>query len=115
MSTVRQRGAASLEVIGTFPILLLSAMIALQIGVAGWTVIETAEAAQAGARAKSVNADPKTAVRASLGGILEPSGSTRGELTDGGGYRYTVEVEIPSVLPFSLGSVTRIAEMPVSG
>lgn len=114
MSVVRERGAAALEVVGTLPILLLSAMAAFQMGVAGWTVVETGEAAQAGARAESLGEDPKTAVRESLGGMLEPSRSI-GQLTGGDGYRYTVEVKIPTVMPFSVGSVTRSVEMPVTG
>ena len=112
MTVVRDRGAAALEVAGTVPILLLSALVALQIGVVGWTVVETGEAAQAGARAESVGDSPEVAVRDSLSGMLEPSRSA-GILTGGDGYRYTVEVEIPTVLPFSLGSVTRSVEMPV--
>jgi len=115
MSVGRERGAAALEVVGTLPILLLSAMVAFQMGVVGWTVVETGEAAQAGARAESLDADPKLAVRESLGGMLEPKASSSGTKTPGEGYRYTVEVEIPTVLPFSLGSVTRSVEMPVSG
>lgn len=110
----RERGAAALEVIGTLPILLLSAMAAFQLGVVGWTVVETGQAAEAGARAKSVNVDPKLAVRESLGGVLEPKASSSGALTPGQGYRYTVEVEIPTVMPFSIGSVTRSVDMPVT-
>lgn len=112
MSHVRERGAAALEVAGTVPILLLSMLIALQIGVVGWTVVETGEAAQAGARAETTGGNPELAVRDSLGGMLEPSTSV-GALTGGGGYHYTVEVEVPTVVPFSLGSVTRSVEMPV--
>lgn len=111
MTNTRERGTAALEVAGTVPVLLLSMMVALQIGVAGWTVVETGEAAQAGARAKSTGDNPTVAVRESLGGMLEPTTSV-GELT-GDGYRYTVEVEVPTVVPFSLGSVTRSVEMPV--
>lgn len=113
MRSGRERGAAALEVVGTLPILLLSAMVAFQIGVVGWTVVETAEAAQAGARAKTTGGSPDVAVRESLGGTLKPS-SLVGELTGAGGYRYTVEVEVPTVVPvLSLGSVTRSAEMRV--
>ncbi|WEV77353.1 TadE/TadG family type IV pilus assembly protein [Janibacter cremeus] len=114
MTRTRERGAAALEVAGTLPILLLSALIALQVGVVGWTVVETADAARAGARAHSVGVDPKEAVRGSLGGMLEPMASSSGTRTPGEGYRYTVEVEIPTVVPFSLGSVTRSVEMPVT-
>ncbi|WP_338749347.1 TadE/TadG family type IV pilus assembly protein [Janibacter alittae] len=112
MTVRRERGAAALEVAGTLPVLLLSAMIALQVGVVGWTVVETGEAARAGARAEATGGNPKTAVQESLGGTLEPR-TSHGTLTAGDGYQYTVEVEIPTVLPFSLGSVTRSVEMPV--
>lgn len=113
MKTIRERGAASLEVVGTLPVLLLSIMIALQIGVVGWTVVETSEAARAGARAQSADEDPAAAVRRSLGGMLEPVTSS-GRPTTGSGYEYEVEVEIPTLLPFSLGSVTRSVVMPMS-
>ena len=111
----KERGSAALEVVGTLPVLLLSALVALQIGVVGWTVAEAGEAAKAGARAKSVGVDPEDAVRESLGGMLEPKASSFGSQTPGEGYRYTVEVEVPTVLPFSIGSVTRSVEMPVIG
>lgn len=114
MTRTHERGSAALEVAGTLPFLLLSALIALQVGVVGWTVVETAEAAQAGARAESVGVDPKEAVRGSLGGMLEPKASSFGTKSPGEGYRYTVEVTIPTVLPISLGSVTRSVEMPVT-
>lgn len=115
VARIGERGSAALEVAGTLPVLLLSALLALQIGVVGWTVVETGEAAEAGARAKSVGVDPKVAVSDSLGGILEPMASSSGAMTTGEGYRYTVEVEVPTVLPFSIGSVTRSVEMPVTG
>ncbi|WP_277453701.1 TadE family protein [Janibacter sp. DB-40] len=113
MRSTRERGTAALEVVGTVPVLLLSMMVALQIGIVGWTVVETGEAAQAGARAESVGMDPKEAVKESLGGMLEPKSSSAGAKTPAEGYRYTVEVEFPTVVPVSLGSVTRSAEMPV--
>jgi hypothetical protein len=47
----------------------------------------------------------------SLAGSLTPSVSS-GTRT-AGGVRYTVEVKIPTVVPFSLGSVTRSVDMPV--
>ncbi len=109
---MRERGAAALEVVGTLPLLLLSAMIALQMGLVGWTVVETGQAAQAGARAVSLERDPASAVTNSLAGSLTPSVSSGARTA--GGVRYTVEVKIPTVVPFSLGSVTRSVDMPVS-
>lgn len=107
----RERGAAAVEMVGTLPILLLAAFVAFQMTLVGWTVIETGRAAQSGARAVSLERDPAVAVRESLPGVLEPTRSS-GTLT-GGGVRYTVEVEIPTVVPFSIGTVNRTADMPV--
>lgn len=112
MSRVRERGAAALEVVGTLPILILAAMVAFQIGLVGWTAVETGEAAKVGARSSSLGKDPRLAVDNSLPGSLEAIESS-GQRTEGG-VRYTVRVPIPSVVPISLGSVTRSVEMPVT-
>lgn len=107
----RERGAAALEFVGILPILLLAALGALQVGVAGWTVAATADAARSGARAVSLDLDPHAAARGALPGSLTPMqnyGSGTGD-----GYRHTVEVRIPSLLPgVSLPTVTRSSEMP---
>lgn len=109
---MRERGAAALEVVGTLPIIILTAGIAFQIGLVGWTVVETGEAAKVGARASSLGEDPRAAVDNSLSGSLEASEAS-GQRTQGG-VRYTVKVPVPTVVPFALGTVTRSVEMPVT-
>lgn len=58
-----ERGAAALEMLGVAPLVILAALIALQFGVAGWTVVSTGQAAKDAARAASVGQDPGTPQR----------------------------------------------------
>lgn len=106
-----ERGAAALEMIGVAPLVLLGALVALQFGVAGWTMVSTNEAARDGARAYSLGSDPRAAAEGALPGIMtigDAGGSLSGE-----GYTYTVTIEVPSVVNLDLGSVTRSVTMPV--
>lgn len=107
-------GAAGLEFVGVLPVLLLSMLAALQFGVAGWTVVATGEAARDGARALTVGHDPQAAARSALPGSLSPVSQSGSYTPDG--YRHTVRVRIPSVLPgVDLPVVVRSAEMPRMG
>lgn len=112
MSTRRrqERGAAALETVGLMPILILSALIVLQIGVAGWTVSATGQAARDAARAASLGQDAGSAAKASLPGSLTAASVAVSRPTDG--RRVTVAVEVPSFVGFDLGEVSRTAEMP---
>lgn len=108
---VGERGAAALETAALVPILLLSALVALQVGVAGWTVTSAGQAARDGARAASMGGDPTSAAERSLPGVLSATDVT--ERRTGDGRSVTVTVEIPSIAGFSVGEVTRTSEMPV--
>lgn len=105
----RDRGAAALEFVGVLPLLLLAALVALQFGIVGWTVVSANQAARDAARAATLGRDPRAAAQAALPGTLEavvsggPGGSS---------HRYTITVPIPSVIGVSLGSVSRTVEMP---
>ncbi|PID52831.1 MAG: pilus assembly protein TadE [Micrococcales bacterium] len=105
-----ERGAAALETIGLLPVIILAGLIALQFGIAGWTVVSTSQAARDAARAASLERDPVFAAEEALPGILTAQ-SVRRE-PEPGSHRYTVEVEVPSVVLLELGSVRRTAEMP---
>lgn len=107
----RERGAAALEVAGVAPLVIFGALVALQFGVAGWTIVSTHEAARDGARAYSLGADPRAAAEGALPGIMRV-GDGGGTLS-AGGYTYTVTVKVPSVISVDIGSVTRSVTMPV--
>jgi hypothetical protein len=107
----RERGAAALEVAGVAPLVIFAALVALQFGVAGWTIVSTHEAARDGARAYSLGGDPRAAAEGALPGIMTVGGG--GGTLSGDGYTYTVTVKVPSVVKLDLGSVTRSVTMPV--
>lgn len=107
----RERGAAALEVAGVAPLVIFGALVALQFGVAGWTIVSTHEAARDGARAYSLGADPRAAAEGALPGIMTVGGDAG--TVSGDGYTYSVTVKVPSVVKIDLGSVTRSVTMPV--
>jgi len=106
-----ERGAAALEVAGVAPLVLLGALVALQFGVAGWTIVSTHEAARDGARAYSLGGDPRSAAEGALPGIMKVE--TGGGTLSADGYTYTVTVKVPTVVKLDLGSVSRSVTMPV--
>lgn len=111
----QERGAAAVEFIGVVPAIILAAVIALQLGIVGWSVVSAADAARAGARAASVNVDPQLAAERALPGRLAEDAEMRGS-HGGGGFRYTVSVRIPSIVPgITLPRVDRSADMPNLG
>lgn len=106
-----ERGAAALEAMGVAPLVIFAALIALQFGVAGWTIVSAGQAARDGARAYSLGNDPRTAAEGALPGVMEVAGD--GGQLQNDGYTYSVTVKVPSVVAINLGSVTRQATMPV--
>lgn len=105
-----ERGSASLEVVGLLPMVLFCALVAVQFGIAGWTMVETQQAARSAARAAVKGEDPHAAARGALPGSLAPSQVVGQRTPDG--QRWTVTVDVPSLLYIDLGSVTRTVEMP---
>lgn len=107
----REQGAAGVEFLGIVPIVIIALLVALQVGVAGWTVVAVGEAARDGARAASLGLDPGSAARTALPGSLTPTAQSVNNTPDG--YRYTVRVAIPSLVPgLPMPQVERSAEMP---
>ncbi len=106
-----QRGSAALEFVGLIPVILLTAVIAIQFGIFGWAALSVSDAARAAARAAAMGQDPHLAAQAALPNGLEPVQVTGGQTGDG--YSYTVTIKTPTVVPIlDLGEISRSADMP---
>lgn len=88
-----ERGSVSLELVGTLPILLLSILIAAQIGIAGHALWSAGISARAGARAVLTGKEPRGAAERALPGPLR-SGL---KVSSRNGVR--VGVRVPRLLP----------------
>lgn len=106
----RERGSAALEVAGLLPLILMTAVIVLQMGVVGWTLVATGQAARDASRAATLGEDPGRAASAALPGILAVKSLEGGNTGDS--ERYTVTVKVPSLVGISLGDVSRTVQMP---
>ncbi len=104
----RERGQASLELVAMLPLLIFSGLLALQMGVAMWTISSTNEAARQAARAFSLGVDPTAAAEASLPGTLDVANL----VASGPGHRVALTVRIPTVMVIDLPTVTRTVVMP---
>ena len=89
----RERGQASLELLGVLPVLLIAALGAWQLVLAGQTSWLAGNAARVGARAEAVGEDPAAAVRSAL-----PADMRRGLRVSGHDGRVTVRVRMPIVM-----------------
>ncbi|MGA7396323.1 MAG: hypothetical protein WBW62_02640 [Solirubrobacterales bacterium] len=87
------RGAVSIELIGSIPIVLISLLIAGQIAVAGHAFWSAGIAAKAGARAVLTGREPRSAAEHALPGPLRAG--MRVSRDDG----VEVGVKIPQLLP----------------
>ncbi|QHF97188.1 TadE family protein [Streptomyces sp. NHF165] len=111
-----ERGASALEFAGMLPIVLLVAVAAVQLGVAGYAVQQAGTGARAAAR---VAAQDDIAGEYRAGGRNAMSGWTASRssfaLADGGEeVEVTATVTIPSLIPGidSFGKASRSATMP---
>jgi hypothetical protein len=92
--TESQRGQASIELLGVLPAVLLAALAAWQIVLAGHTAWLAGNAARVAARAEAVGRDPDDAARGAL-----PSHLRRGLVVKGrGDGRIDVRVRVPIVV-----------------
>ena len=88
------RGQASIELLGVLPVVLLAALAAWQLALAGHAAWLAGNAARVAARAEAVGRDPGAAARAAL-----PAHLRRGLIVTGRGEgRVDVRVRIPIVL-----------------
>ncbi|MFC4492839.1 TadE family protein [Streptomyces ovatisporus] len=111
-----QRGASSLELAGMMPLLLLVAVAAIQLGIAGYAVQQAGTGARAAARTAGQEdlADDYAATgKAAMSGWT----ASRSSFDLGGGedeVEVTATVTIPSVIPGvdDFGDASRSATMP---
>ena len=89
-----ESGQASVELVAVLPFVMLTALAAWQIALAGHTLWLTAEAARAAARADTVGASPERAARSALPDSMERGLSV--ERIRAGGVR--VNVNMPLLL-----------------
>lgn len=89
----RERGSASVELIGVLPFLLLAILVVAQLAVAGQALWSAAVAARAGARAALVGTDAAGAARMAL------PASMRGDARVDDRRGVTVELAVPRLLP----------------
>jgi hypothetical protein len=89
-----ERGQAAVETVAVLPFVILAALAAWQIALAGHTLWLAAGAARAAARADTVGRSPERAARSALPGSMERGLSVR-RLREGG---IRVEVKVPLLM-----------------
>jgi hypothetical protein len=107
----RERGQASVELLGTIPAVLLVAALVWELALAGHTAWLCANAARAGARAHVVGGSAAGAVRSALPRSLE-RGMKVEERSDGS---VRVRVRVPLVVrawqgPVSVSATSRLGD-----
>jgi hypothetical protein len=105
-----ERGSVSLETIGMLPYLLMAALFAWQVLVAGYIAVNTENAARNGSRVEGRGGDGRSAAIESLAPFVRGNATARVD-----GERATVTVEIPIVLPQITSenfAITRTATLP---
>ena len=93
MSQSRDRGQASVEFVAVLPALLLCALVAAQLGLAGHALWSAGVAARAGARAEHVGGDAAAVAKRALPGLLRDGA----RVSPGPPVR--VRVKVPSLIP----------------
>jgi hypothetical protein len=90
-----ESGQASVEAVAAVPLVLLAALVAWQLVLAGYSLWSCANAARAAARAEAVGGSPSRAARSALPRSLERGLSVR--RGEGGAVR--VSLRVPILLP----------------
>jgi hypothetical protein len=106
-----QRGQATVELLAALPLVLLSALVAWQLVLAGHTLWLSAQAARVAARAEAVGKSPAAVARSALPRSLE-HGLRVARLREGG---VTVRVRVPLVVRRWRGPVTVAASSSFGG
>ena len=105
-----ERGSASLETIGMLPYLLMAALLAWQVLVAGYIAVNTENAARNGSRVEGRGGNGRAAAIDSLAPFVRDHATASVD-----GESATVTVEIPIVLPQITSenfAITRTATLP---
>jgi len=94
----RDVGQAALEFVGVLPLVLIALVCALQLLVAGYTIVAVDDAARAAARACSNSVDPGAATAAARAALPDQLvGDLAGVRTVG--EEVTVRVQLPAIVP----------------
>ena len=107
-----ERGTVSLETIGMLPYLLMAALFAWQVLVAGYIAVNTENAARNGSRVEGRGGNGSAAAIDSLAPFVRDNATASVD-----GERATVTVEIPIVLPQITSenfAITRTATLPAT-
>ena len=103
-----ERGQATVEFVGTVPLIVLAGLIAWQLVLVGHVAWDAAGAARSGARAKIVGSDPARAARSALPPPLRAQ-----TLVSAAGAGVRVSVPVPLIvyrwrLPIRLGATASL-------
>jgi hypothetical protein len=106
-----ERGQASVELLGAVPAVLLVAALVWQLALAGQSAWLCAQAARAGARARVVGADARSAARSALP-VSMRHGVEIDERSDGG---VRVQLHVPILLrawqgPVAIAATARLGD-----
>ena len=93
MNVSSERGQAAVELLGATPALLLLGLVAFQLLAVGYSAVLAGNAAEAGALAAAVGADPRDAAREAV-----PGWSRAGMEVDAEGGRVRVKMQPPAPL-----------------
>jgi TadE-like protein len=103
----RERGTATLEVVGMIPLVILLVFVLVQTAIALYGITTAQTAARQGARAFSQGDDPSTVVRQSV-----PSWMGASSETFGPGHGVRAIVDVPDLIPAFDLRITKQTVMP---
>lgn len=105
-----ERGASSLEFVGTFIFIVIMGLVVIQFAPTGWFTMTLTDTVRDGARAQANGTSGYALIKSRL-----PESAKNPIINCYGGEeaRCTVSVELPSIVPkLKLGNITRTAVMP---
>ena len=105
-SVRREGGTASVELIAVVPFLLLAALVAAQLGAAGYALWWAGIAARAGARAELVVGEGRNAARGALPAVFREEAKVTDD--DGLAVRVLVPRLVPGLPRLTVESATRL-------
>jgi hypothetical protein len=103
----RERGTATLEVVGMIPLVILLVFVLVQTAIALYGITTAQTAARQGARAFSQGSDPSVVVRHSVPSWMGVSSETFGP-----GHGVRAVVDVPDIIPMFDLRITKQTVMP---